>query len=203
MNLVSKKDFAELAGISKPAVSKMVRIGKIPVTDDGKINIDDTVCREYLKTKGANLDTEKKKPESPGNRAAMFARRKKQGKSIDLKSEPDKRKKGKTLSDVMSRRDLEMQKLAAQAQNLELKNAQIEGRLVSREAMVRGVWNPLETFLVRILTDGVKTMASTVHPLVKSDGTREEVELALRSELTSFIQPLKESIQKALKLDDV
>lgn len=98
---------------------------------------------------------------------------------------------------------LTRKKLAAQIQELELKNAIKEGRLVAREVMINGVWNPLETFLVRILSDGAKTMSKTVYPIVKSGGTREEVEVAIRQELTSFIVPLKESIQKALKLEDV
>lgn len=96
---------------------------------------------------------------------------------------------------------LTRKKLAAQIQELELKNAIKEGRLVAREVMINGVWNPLETFLVRILSDGAKTMSKTVYPIVKSGGTREEVEVAIRQELTSFIVPLKESIQKALKLE--
>jgi len=180
MKLVSKKDFAELAGVSRPAISKAVRQGRIPVTADGAIDADAKECKAYLSAKSKRVKAKAKRPR------------------------PKKKPTAPKVDEVASAADrltLERRKLAAQTQQIELKNAQIEGRLVAREVMISGVWNPLETFLVRILTDGAKTMAATVHPLVKSDGTREEVEVALRQELTSFIVPLKESIQRALKLD--
>lgn len=192
MKIVTQKEFAELAGVSPPAVSKAIKAGKIPVTDRRRIDVEDEKCVEYLASKGVNLSApeHEQKPARKilVGRSAMFSQRERQDDDDNGSFAP-------------SRRDLEMKKLAADAQFRELKNAQMESRLVAREAIVRGVWNPLETFLVRILTDGAKTMAATVHPLVKSDGTREEVEVALRQELTSFIVPLKEAIQKTLKLD--
>ena len=112
------------------------------------------------------------------------------------------------ISAAMGELELKRRKLAAQAQQLELKNAQIEGRLVAREVMVRGVWNPLDTFLVRLLTDGAKTITSTAYALVRSsleaeargeEGVpREQVEVAVRKELSSLAKPLKRDIKKAL-----
>jgi hypothetical protein len=103
----------------------------------------------------------------------------------------------------MSRRDLEMKKLAADAQYRELKNAQMEGQLVAREAMLRGVWGPLETFLVRLLSDGAKTIAARVYPIGRAGGTIEDAEIEVRQQLTSMIRPLKDKIRRALKIQDV
>lgn len=194
MKIVTQKEFAELAGVSPPAVSKAIKAGKIPVTDRRRIDVEDEKCVEYLASKGVNLSAQE--PEQKPNRkisvgrSAMFSKRDRQDDDDDDAG-----------SFAPSRRDLEMKKLAADAQFRELKNAQMEGRLVARDVMIQGVWNPIETFLVRILSDGAKTIAATVHPLVLSDGTKEEVEVAIRQELTSFIVPLKEAIQKALKIN--
>jgi hypothetical protein len=186
MGVVSKRDFAELAGISPSAVSKLIARGRLPVSGGG-IDTDDNDVQSYLAKKGINPGAKPKKTKRPSRKGRG---RPTPPDDVDISGLVDK--------DTLTRR-----KLAAQAQQIELKNAQIEGRLVAREVMIRGVWNPLETFLVRILTDGAKTMASTVYPLAKSGGTREEIEVAIRSELTSFIGPLKDSIQRALKLQDV
>lgn len=167
--IVTQKEFAEMVGVSKQAIGKLIRKGNIPVDDRRRIDTEDEICQRYLKKKAAAPGF---KPRTPPP-------------EDDLP--PD-------------RTQLELRKLAADAQYRELKNAQMEGRLVAREAVISGVWNPIETFLVRILSDGAKTISKTVFHLVKSNGTREEVELAIRDELTSFIVPMKESIQKALKL---
>ena len=192
MSIVSKSDFAEIAQVGKSAVSNLIRKGKLP-TVDGGIDLGDLVVQAYLVSKNIRVDAR------PGRKAAKK-------KTNPARLPPKTKDWDRELIDLTSIADktvLERKKLAAQTQQLELKNAQIEGRLVAREVMIRGVWNPLETFLVRILSDGAKTMAASIHPLVKSGGTREEVEVAIRSELTSFIVPLKESIKKALKLEDV
>ena len=176
MGVISKKDFAELAKISQSTVSNRIRRGVLPESGGG-IDISDQKVIEYLASRGIRVE--------PGKEPPLRA-------PPPVDPEPLETKEALTVK-----------KLAAQIQEIELKNAMKEGRLVAREVMVSGVWNPLETFLVRILSDGAKTMSKTVYPIVKSDGTREEVEVAIRRELTSFIIPLKESIQKALKLEDV
>lgn len=208
--IVTQKEFAEMAGVSPPAISKLIRHGKIPVTERKRIDIEAPECVSYLKSKGVAADVEsapaatskesQSKEPTTGRAAMMAKRRKSTGGAPSKKMVGKPGKPGVTKSDVMSRRDLEMQKLASEVQYRELKNAQMEGRLVAREVMIAGVWNPLETFLVRILSDGAKTMSKAIVPIVKSGGSREEVEVAIRQELTSFILPLKESIQRSLKI---
>jgi hypothetical protein len=41
-----------------------------------------------------------------------------------------------------------------------------------------------------------------MHMMGKSGSTREEMEVALRKELTAFVLPLKDSISKALEPDE-
>jgi phage terminase Nu1 subunit (DNA packaging protein) len=200
MRIVTQKEFSELAGVSPPAISKLIRTGKIPVTEKKRIDLEAPECVAYLESKGvAAADIGSGQAEEPpkSGRAAMMAKRRNSPGGASSKKAAVK--KGTTISDVMRRRDVEMRKLIADAEYRELKSAEMRGRLVARKVMINGVWKPLETFLVRILSDGAKTISKTVFSLVKSGGTREEVEVAIRQELTSFIVPLKESIQKALK----
>ena len=183
MRVVSKTDFAKLAKVGKSTVSNNIKRGKLPSVGGG-IDLDDKDVEEYLAAKGIRVEEEPK----PEKRTRMRV----------AKPPPDVEDQDPGVLEDKER--LARRKLAEQVRDLELKNALNEGRLVSREIMVSGVWNPLETFLVRILSDGAKTIASTVRPLAISGGTREEIEVAVRAELTSFIIPLKESIQKALKI---
>lgn len=183
MKLVGKSQLAKIAKVSPAAITKAVKSGRLVVVKNNKIDQDAPATIEFI---SAALQRQRQGYQEPPESRAAGAGRK--PKPYDP-SDP-------------SKDSLEKKKLAADIQGRELRNAQLEGRLVARELMIRGVWNPLETFLVRILSDGAKTMAATVHPLVKAGGSREEIEVAIRNELSSFIVPLKESIQKALKLEE-
>jgi hypothetical protein len=208
MGCVSKKDFSDLAGVSKAAVSKAIRENRIPVLPDGTIDASAPECASYIAAKKERSKTKKpgKAREKPGPKKKSAPRGR---PSIDrppfpIPDEDD-------ISSAMDKLALERRKLAAQAQQLELKNAQIERRLVAREIMISGVWNPLETFLVRLLTDGAKTITSTAFSLIRSgleaeargeDGvTRENVEVAIREEISSIVKPLKRDIKRALFKD--
>ena len=184
MRVVSKTDFAKLAKVGKSTVSNNIKRGKLPSVGGG-IDLDDKDVEEYLAAKGIRVEEEPK----PEKRTRMRVAK----PPHDIEDQDPE-----VLED---KERLARRKLAEQIRDLELKNALKEGRLVSREIMVSGVWNPLETFLIRILSDGAKTISNTVTPIIKSGGTREEVEIAVRKELTSFIVPLKASIQSALKLN--
>jgi hypothetical protein len=184
MRVVSKTDFAKLAKVGKSTVSNHIRRGKLPSVGGG-IDLEDQGVEEYLAAKGIRVDEQPK----PEKRARIRVAKPPPGVEDQ---DPD------ILED---KERLARRKLAEQVRDLELKNAMKEGRLVAREVMVSGVWNPLETFLVRIQTDGAKTISKTVTLIVKSGGTREDVEIAIKKELTSFIVPLKESMQNAMKID--
>lgn len=199
MRPITKTDLSKLAGVSQAAVSKAVREGRVPHLPDGTIDADSTECIAYITAKTEQKQRKAKKSKVRPKRKA----------AIVPKAQPNRHPSPPTLdesdeeqiSGAMDKLTLERRKLKAQTQQIELKNAQIEGRLASRGLMAIAVWAPLETFLVRILTDGARTMSSTLFNIVKSDGTREEVEVAIRDELSTFILPLKNDIIKALKID--
>ena len=204
MRPITKTDLSKLAGVSQAAVSKAVREGRVIALPDGTIDADSLGCVAYIraKTEQKQRKGKKKSPAKPKPGAKKPPRQApSQPPHLDDLDEEQ-------INSAMSKLTLERRKLAAQAQQLELKNAQIEGRLVSRDAMRRCVWNPLETFLVRLLTDGSKTITSTAYALIRSGleaeargekgVPREQVEVAVRGELSSLAKPLKRDIKKAL-----
>jgi len=164
-----------MVGVSRQAISWQIKAGKLPVSK-GKVDTDNPAVAEYIAVKSAPT-------------------------AIVDRPEPSSSVAEDDGINGMSKHYWDTRRAAADARYKELKNATEEGRLVAREVMIRGVWNPLETFLVRILTDGAKTVAATIHPLVLAGATKEETEISIRKELESFVKPLKDRIKRAVKPD--
>jgi hypothetical protein len=80
-----------------------------------------------------------------------------------------------------------------------IKNAEKEGRLVDRDLIKRGVIEPVDTCFTQILNDGAKTIVKRIQAMVKSDYSVEEMEEFIRSQITSFVRPMKEKISKNLR----
>lgn len=80
-----------------------------------------------------------------------------------------------------------------------LKNAATEGTLVSRELVRTGVIDPFNAALLRIMTDGAKTIASGVIAKHASGSTTAEVEAYVSEILGSFIRPVKNKVQRTLR----
>ena len=164
-----------MVGVSRQAISWQIKAGKLPVSK-GKIDTDNPAVAEYIAVKSAPT-------------------------AVVDRHEPSSSVAEDDGINGMSKQYWDTRRAAADARYKELKNATEEGRLVAREVMIRGVWNPLETFLVRILTDGAKTVAATIYPLVLAGATKEETEISVRKELESFVKPLKDTIKRAVKPD--
>jgi hypothetical protein len=219
MGIVSKNDFSKIYRLTRSAVTMATKRGVI-TEKDGGIDLDDERTQAYIKKRLKRKGVVKNGVKIGSISTQSSADEIDDGIPDKLKSTPkpppqpptEREYNDEEISSAMNKLTLERRKLAAQAQQLELKNAQIEGRLVAREVMIRGVWNPLETFLVRLQTDGAKTITSTAYALIRSGieaelrgekgVPREDVEVAVRGELSSLIKPLKRDIKKAL-LEDV
>lgn len=79
-----------------------------------------------------------------------------------------------------------------------LKNAQTEGKLVSRDLVKRGIIEPIETAHVRMMTDGAKTIARRTVAMVKAGRGQEPVEAFIRDQISSFIRPVKSKVKRAM-----
>lgn len=194
MSIVSKSDFSKLAGVSKSTVSKLIARGRIPEADGG-IDMDAPEVKSYLEFRGR-----KSAPVTPSNSPQSKTKKRKSALKKKPEPPPDTQENDELTAGMKSKTALEIQKLAAQARHLELKNAQIEGRLIAREVVKSGIFVPIETMFVRLLSEGSKTIAAKVHPLIKGGAPVEEVEAEIRKRLTAFIRPAKAAMKKALKV---
>jgi len=195
MALVSKSQFAKLAGVSAAAITKVVQTGKVPLTPTGHIDTDGLPARAYL----AQVAERRKSPESfpqyvasnPGGRPPNLPRG---GDDEEIDTETRNR---------MSRREYELEKIKHQALALKLRNAQTIGTLVLREDVDRSIIGPINTVFVRLLTDTSKTIASQIRPMILGGATAEECEEFIRGQHSALLKSLKRQLKRALKGEQV
>lgn len=80
-----------------------------------------------------------------------------------------------------------------------LKNAETQGRLVSRDLVKQGVIEPINGVHTRILTDAKKSIVTEVAAMAKAGEPVSEMEAAVAEVLSSIIKPVKSRIAKALR----
>lgn len=80
-----------------------------------------------------------------------------------------------------------------------LKNAESEGTLVSRRLVKVGIIDPLESAHIKLLTDGVKTIARRSVALHDSGRDLSEIEDFVADQISSFLRPVKAKVARALK----
>ena len=183
MNLITQADYARLTGVTPQTISRKTKKGHLP-SEGGMVDLDNDEIKLYLAHKTGSpipkkeVKTYDEPQRLPGLREGQ---RQRMSDAIDKSAE------------------LKLRKLEAQTQHLEIKNAKELGTLVSREAVARGVINPIDTFFVRLLADGSKALAETLTPMVKGGATVAEVEESARAILSKFIKPLKSQMVKAIK----
>jgi hypothetical protein len=182
MALVTKSEFAKLAGVKKPSVSYAVGRGLIAVVDD-KIDTENPVTITYLRRNRGAV-----KPKSTGKK---MPRRPPKPPPTGLTDDDD--------DEVLDRNKWELKKIIEQTRGFELKNAETEGRLVSFDLVEKGVFGPIETCWIRMLADGSKTIAAQIHPMIMGGATIEETELFIQKQIGTYIKATKKQVKKTLR----
>ncbi len=80
-----------------------------------------------------------------------------------------------------------------------LKNATTEGELVSRKLIRTGIIEPIDAAHIKLLTDGVKTIARRATAMHSAKRPLEDIEKFVAEQITSFIRPVKAKVARALK----
>ena len=80
-----------------------------------------------------------------------------------------------------------------------LKNAESEGTLVSRHLVKVGILEPLDSAHIKLLTDGVKTIARRSVAMHDAGRDLSEIEDFVSDQISSFIRPVKAKVKRALK----
>lgn len=219
--LVHKSKFAVLAGVTPAAVSKACKNGLAPAVAGKRIDAAHPAAVAYLARHTGSAPppaSTKKKPTKPALRA--------KGKPPDEKSAVVKKSQpvpvdidapkqpwevpallDTTLRDIIARYGsttgfvdwLTSMKLIESITGIRLKNAETEGKLVSRKLVKDGIIDPIDAAHRRLLTDGAKTMAVRSKALLDSGRPLEDVEEFFRDQIASFIKPVKARVRRTLQ----
>lgn len=79
-----------------------------------------------------------------------------------------------------------------------LKNAVTRGELVNRNLVKVGVIDPIDSAHIKLLTDGVKTIARRSTAMHDSGRGLDEIEKFVADQISSFIRPVKSKVARAL-----
>jgi phage terminase Nu1 subunit (DNA packaging protein) len=188
---ITKTDLARLSGVSQAAVSKAVRHGKVPVLPDGSIDADSPECIAYISSR----TNRKNKPREKQKKTNTYIDTKNVPPSMPSIFDPNDE-----IGIAAKKLAMELQRLSEQTQNMMLKNAQLEGKLVSRDVFESRIWNPTETFLSRLLSDGVKTIVAKIMPMARNGESRQNCEIAVRKELSSLVKSFKAAMTRSKKV---
>lgn len=80
-----------------------------------------------------------------------------------------------------------------------LKNAEVEKKLVSRDLVLRGIIDPVDSVHIKLLSDGARAITAEVLELRAAGKSPEKIVAAVSKKLTTFIRPIKGKMKRALK----
>jgi hypothetical protein len=183
--IVTSTAFARQCGVSKQAISKAIRTGLIEPTDDGLIDTDHPSAVYYAETQASR---------PPGKRAGGRPPR----SGVVREEAPTRRLPGtpgvvRPMGTAYSKQELEVERIKQQVIHLRLKNQVATESLVSKDLVVKYVFQPVSTAHMRILTDGVRAMSAQIVPMVQSGASLEDVEKHMRKALGNFFRAAKKT----------
>lgn len=83
-----------------------------------------------------------------------------------------------------------------------IKNAQSQGKLVSRTLVETGVIDPINAAHIKIMTDGAKAITAAAESKFKAGVSAHDVEAYVADVIGSHIRPLKARIQRNLDVSE-
>ena len=223
---VTRAEFSKMAGVSKPAITKAVNTGRLPLNEDDLIDLGHPDCVAYLArhcgiteyippTPATGKKAKKQAAVKKTGASELAARRRtameagKSGGKIKpgMGSDTDmgggtgvkEAVRSKTNREIVARRKIEMKKLEGQALAINLKNEEAVGRVIPRDLVQRAILEPLETEQVRLLSDGANSIVALLFPAIRGNCTPEEAEKIVREQLSAFIKARKRTIIRMLK----
>lgn len=222
-NLVSRADYARMAGISDSAVSRLAR-GKLADASAGKrIDLDHPAVVAHLESRGVDPTKGPPTGRTVAERATV-ARRKAPAKAsrqapsggedepaettrqAGVTKDEIERFDHMTLRELMDRfgtapvfvDHLNALKRMEDVREKALKNDETDGLIISRELVQAHVFGTLYGLSRRLLGDMPKTVAQQLYALAKTGAPLEEAERVVRDAVSSQIEPVKVKVANAL-----
>ena len=209
-DLITRLEVSKRAGVSAPAVTKACGVGKQlnPAIVGKKINANHPAAIAYIAAhngyseNGAGGVTKNAKPTT----GRVRKRPHDEGHSYEV---PDniQHMADMTIRDVVQQFGtdymfLDYLRAVKEIETIadrRIKNAKAAGELVSRDLVKRGIIDPIDATLTKLLTDGAKTITRRVTALHDAGKDLNEIEEFVRDQITSFVRPMKAKVKRAFE----
>jgi pyruvate/2-oxoglutarate dehydrogenase complex dihydrolipoamide acyltransferase (E2) component len=219
--LISRAELARLAKVSGAAVTKACRKQLADAVRGDRIDVDAPSVVAYLKTKGAKPPTDlARTPQAkPKPRAARAPTKPaKAPPPAPTKPTAPRPPEPQGADDLAKYADMTLRQLVAQfgtdrafkdwldarikietAREKRLANDEADGRLISREGVRGHMLAVVDACFRRLLQDAPRTLAAKLLSRSKASPTLEEFEQLIRSEISSQLTAMKESVVRSLR----
>ena len=215
-SLVSQAEYAAMAGISRPTVSKLCKNSFKPALSGSRINLEHPVVIAHLDQAKARMEAgEEKLPANNGYTSGN--RQTKKEKALSDLSTPNGQPHeipedltpfiDFTLGEIIQKFGadsafldwLRSVKIIEEIEEKRLKNAEKRGELIARDLVKKGIIDVVNETHLRMLSDGSKSIANDVVSMALAGADPQQVEIAVSERLTKFIKPGKARMARALK----
>lgn len=215
MELVTKSEFARRAGITRQAASKLFGEGKPlwPAVIDGQVDIDAPEVRAYAKQRGKNLTAPEKVMtvnrggRKKADRAAVTDEMIATGQNglpransdvVDFESMPLRELREIFATDTRFKDWMAGLKNLTDIKAKELALEERAGKLVDRNLMLVGVFEPFDSSFRKMLNDAPRAIAAQCVAMVKAGADEAEIEEIVRDQISSHIAPAKAKALRTL-----
>lgn len=214
--LVTMAYLADVAGVGRGTISALAKGRLAPAYDGSRMDLNHPAITLYLSDRAAIARGEE--PVIPkgknGGAAVVEAKRIASMEAIasgNVASGADKPALDEfmnmTLAQILMHYGTEIAfadwlratKTIEEIEEKRLKNAEKRGELVSRDLVKRGIIDTINETFLRMLTDGAKTMASSIVACHLAGGDRAEVEKMVAEQFAKFIKPCKAKMERVIK----
>jgi hypothetical protein len=211
--LVSRAELARIAKVSAMAITKICRTRLMEACIGPRVDLDHPSVLAYLASKDiappAALEAPVRAPLEPtaprpssksasGQREALEA----SDEKIDVEQYADMtlRQIADLFGTVTAFKDwLDARKKQVAIREKELRNWELEGRLIPRDAVRTHVFGAIDGANRRLLQDAPKTITRRLYAMAKSGAAIEEAEQVVREIVGSQLRPVKDVAARALR----
>lgn len=209
MRLVTRAELARHAGCTRMAVTAACKERLAKACHGAKVDIDHASVRAWLKKRGRDLPAPP--PEEPAAPKSEPPARPRAAQNGQIRAptgiEDIDGFEDLTLREIVARFGsmsvhsdwLDMRRKQTQIRERELKNHELEGKLIPREAVRVHVFGVIDGAFRRLLQDAPKTIARRVYAMAKAGESVDIAEALVRDTVSSLLQPVKDAAARVLR----
>lgn len=212
VNLVSRTDFARMAGVAKASIFSAVKVGRLPTR--GREKYIDILCpeaRKYLKLHSGAGRLSDKPDDSPNSAVEAVTFDLLSGDLGMLRHQYG----NKIPDDIQEIRQWTLDRVVAtfgtgpqfkawadaykKIVDTAAKDIDIgikQGQLLNRAALPVMLWSPLKKLFLHLLGDTARTLARLLHTKIKAGATPEECEGVIHDRIGKEIRNFQKSTAK-------